>query len=72
MVEAELLIGHLRRQVQDMQHLVNYLESRQSVEADDYTYSHSKLRELVSSLKGLERFSQQRGSIHSLRAGWLN
>jgi hypothetical protein len=72
MVEAELLIGHLRRHVRDLQSLLNYLESRDAVRHEDYTYSHSKLRELISRLRGLEKFSEQRGTVHSLRAAWLN
>ena len=72
MVEAELLIGHLRRHVRSLQSLLNYLESRADVQYEDYSYSHSKLRELISSLKELERFSSQRGAAHSLRAAWLN
>ena len=72
MVEAELLIGHLRRQVRDLQSLLNYLESRPVVEQDDFSYSQTKLRELVSGLKELERFSSQRATVHSLRAAWLN
>lgn len=72
MVEAELLIGHLRRQVRNLQSLLNYLESRKIVQDEDYSYSHTKLRELIHGLKGLERFSSERGSAHSLRAAWLN
>ena len=72
MVEAELLIGHLRSQVRNLQALLNYLESRPQVERDDYSYSQVKLRELLKGLKGLERFSSQRGETHSLRAAWLN
>ena len=72
MVEAELLIGHLRRHVRDLQSLLNFLESRDAVRHEDYSYSHAKLRELIDNLKGLERFSGQRGTVHSLRAAWLN
>ncbi len=72
MVEAELLIGHLRRQVRNLQSLLNYLESRKTVQDEDYSYSHTKLRELIGGLKNLERFSSERGSVHSLRAVWLN
>ena len=71
-VEAELLIGHLRRHVRDLQSLLNYLESRDAVRHEDYTYSHAKLRELIGNLKGLERFSEQRGTVYGLRAAWLN
>ena len=72
MVEAELLIGHLRRQVRDLQSLLSYLENRQAVREEDYTYSHAKLRELIGALRGLEWFSQERSTVHSLRAVWLN
>ena len=72
MVEAELLIGHLRRHVRDLQSLLSYLESRDAVRYEDFRYSHAKLRELIGNLKGLERFSEQRGTVHGLRAAWLN
>ena len=72
MVEADLLIGHLRSQVRNLQSLLQYLDGRESVEHDDYSYSHGKLRELIGSLKELERFTSQRGAVHRLRAEWLN
>jgi hypothetical protein len=72
MVEAELMIGHLRKQVRNLQSLLHYLESRHTVGVEDYTYSHARLRELITSLRDLERFSSQRGTVHSLRAAWLN
>jgi len=72
MVEAELLISHLRRQMRDMQSLVNYLESRDRVAREDFSYSRSKLRELIAGLKDLERFSLQRATAHNMRAAWLN
>ncbi len=72
MVEADLLIGNLRQQVRNLQSLLNYLEGRQAVETDDYSYSHTRLQELIQDLKSLERFSLDRGRIHNLRAVWLN
>ena len=72
MVEAELLIGPLRSQVRNLQSLLNYLEGRSTVDPEDYSYSHSKLRELITRLQELERFSSQRGTIHRLWAAWLN
>jgi hypothetical protein len=72
MVEAELLIAHLRRQVRHLQSLLNYLESCDQVSHDEYSYSHARLRELITGLKELERFSLQRGTIHNMRAAWLN
>ena len=72
MVEAELLIGHLRGQVRHMQSLLNYLESRPQVAAEDFSYSTNKLRELIKRMKELERFSAQRGAVLQLRASWLN
>ena len=72
MVEAELLIGHLRRQVRDLQSLLNYLESRQLVEHDDYAYSHAKIRGLIRGLKDLQQFASERGATHALRALWLS
>ncbi len=72
MVESELLIGHLRRQVRNLQSLVNFLEGRQLLEREDYSYSQARLRELIGGLKELERFSLQRGTVHNLRAAWLN
>ena len=72
MVEAELLIGHLRSQVRNLQSLLNYLESRQHVEQDDHAYSQTKLREMIERLRKLEHFSSTRGAVHRLRAAWLN
>ena len=72
MVEAELLIGHLRSQVRNLQALLNYLESRSTVEHDDYSYSRVRLQELITGLRELERFSAQRQAAHRLRATWLN
>ena len=72
MVEAELLIGHLRRQVRNLQSLLNYLESREAVQDEEYAYSHTRLRELIGDLKALERFSLERGTVHNLRAVWMN
>ena len=72
MVEAELLIGHLRKQVRNLQSLLSYLENRDRVQHEDYAYSLVKLRELISGLRELEGFSSQRGEIHRLRAEWLN
>ena len=72
MVEAELLIGHLRGQVWNLQALVNYLESRERVEQEDFAYSQERLRQLIGGLKELERFSSQRGAVHRMRAEWLN
>ena len=72
MIEAELLIGQLRRQVQDLESLVNFLDGRDALAEDDYAYSHAKLRQLIESLRGLERFSTEREASHRLRAAWLN
>ncbi len=72
MVEAELLIGHLRKQVRNLQSLLSYLENRDTVQHEDYAYSRIKLRELIGGLKELEGFSSQRSGIHRLRVERLN
>ena len=72
MVEAELLIGHLRSQVRNLQSLLNYLESRNQVEQEDYACSQTKLQEMIGRLRELEHFSSKRGAVHRLRAAWLN
>ena len=72
MVEAELLIGHLRTQVRDLQSLLNYLESRHGVGPEEYGYSGERLRELIAQLRGLECFTLERGATHRLKAEWLN
>ncbi len=72
MVEAELLIGQLRSQVHNLQSLMNYLENRNVLGDEEYSYSHAKLRELIGGLRQLERFSSDRGTAHGLRAVWLN
>ncbi len=72
MVEAELLIGHLRNQVRHLQSLLHYLEARDAIESDDYSYSSQQLRELITRLRELERFSLERGTARHLQAEWLN
>ena len=72
MVEAELVISHLRSQLRNLQALLHYLEDREVVRDDDYAYSHGKLREVIGGLKELERFASQRGAMHRLRAEWVN
>ena len=72
MVESELLISHLRGQIRNLQSLLHYLEGREEVRGEDYSYSYAKLRELIDGLKSLERFSLQRGTAHNMRAAWLN
>jgi len=72
MVEAELLIGRLRRQVRDLQSLLNYLESREMVGREDYSYSRAKLREVIRRLRDVERWSSVRGGSSPLEAEWLN
>lgn len=72
MVEAELVIGHLRNHVRNLQTLLQYLERRQTAGHDDQTYSHSKLREVIGGLQTLARFASQRGAAHRLRAEWVN
>jgi len=72
MIEAELLIGHLRSQVRNLQSLLHYLEGREAVEEEDYTYSTYRLQEMIGHLKELERFSSQRCGRCVLRANWLN
>ncbi len=72
MVEAELLLGHLRRQVRSLQELLHYLERRPQAQPEDHSYSQVKLRELIRRLKELEHFSENRGSVYRMRAEWLN
>ena len=72
MMEAELLIGHLRSQVRNLQSLLKYLENRAVLDDEDYSYSHAKLYDLIGSLRNLERFSLDHGTMHNLRAVWLN
>lgn len=72
MVEAEFVICNLRGQVLNLQSMLNYLESREKVESEDFTFLHSKLREVVRQLKEMERFSSQRKSLPCLRAIGLN
>lgn len=69
MVEAEYLIGRLRNQVLDLQKLLQYLESREQVEREDFPLLHAKLREVIKQLKQTERYSSQRQSLPAI---WLN
>ena len=72
MVESEVLIAHLRRQVQDLETLVDYLESRQPVTTNTRVYSQAKLHALIIRLHELERFSRERGAAHHTRPAWWN
>ena len=72
MRESEFVICHLRSQVRDLQSLLNYLESREAVGFDEYSFLHTRLREVIGRLKEMQRFSLQRGEQHGLRAQWLN
>lgn len=72
MVEAEYVICHLRSQARDLQSLLNYLESREQVKNEDYSFLHTKLREVIKQLKEMERYSSQRKAMPSLKAVWLN
>ncbi len=72
MVEAEFVICHLRSQVRHLQSLLNYLESRDAVGYEDYSYTQTKLREVIGRLREMERFSSHRGASHLLQAQWVN
>ena len=72
MVEADLLIGHLRSQARELQSLLSYLENREGLRAEDYTYSQSKLCQLIRQLKELAQFSARHASAQQLQAHWLN
>lgn len=70
MVEAEFVIGNLRSQVRNLQSVLNYLESRDGVGCEDYSYLETKLREVIGRLKEMQRFSSGRGGAPLLRARW--
>lgn len=72
MVEAELVICHLRSQVRSLQSLLNYLENRDAVGHEEYGYVQATLRDVIERLKEMQRFSSERGEQHLLRAQWLN
>ena len=72
MVEAEYVICHLRSQARNLQAMLHYLESRETVASEDYSFLHTKLREVIKQLKGMERYSSQRKAIPCLRVVWLN
>ena len=72
MVEAEYMICHLRSQAHNLQVLLHYLESREKVEEQDYSFLHAKLRDAIKQLKEMERYSSQRKSMPCLKAVWLN
>ncbi len=72
MVESEVLIAHLRRQVQELQTLVDHLEHRRALETDTRAYSQAKLHLLITRLHELERFSRERVAAHSARPAWWN
>ena len=68
MVEAEFVICSLRGQAHSLQSIVHYLESREKLGHEDYSFLHTKLREVSKQLKEMERYSSQRGHPHGLRA----
>jgi hypothetical protein len=72
MVEAEYVVCHLRSQARNLQEMLHYLESRETVERGDYEFVHAKLREVIKQLKEMERYSSQRKSMPCLKAVWLN
>lgn len=72
MVEAEYVIGKLRNQARELQSLLNYLESRETVAGEDYVFLHTKLREVIQQLKETERYSFHGQTIPCLKAVWLN
>ncbi len=72
MMNTEWYILNLRAQVRNLQSLLNYLESREGMLAEDFAYSGEKLREVTKSLKELEERASRQGSRYLLSARWLN
>ena len=73
MIETDVVVSHLRSQSRNLQTLLCYLESRKGMTQEDYSYLNTKLQEVISRLKEMEKFSSQRGEIRSLRMHrWLN
>jgi hypothetical protein len=72
MVEAEFVISSLRSQTRSLQAMLNYLESRETVEHGDYEFLYTKLREVIKQLKETERYSSRRKMMPCLKAVWLN
>ncbi len=72
MVEAEIVISHLRGQVRDLEALLNYLESRDVVGREEYGYLNAKLHEVIGRLKEMRRSSSQHGARSVMHAPWLN
>ncbi len=72
MVHDEFFILNLRSHVRNLQALLNYLESCEVVDHDDYAYCREKLREVMKGLRELGDASSQRSAGRTLRAEWLN
>ncbi len=72
MTEAEFVICHLRSQVRDLQSLLSYLESREGIERDDYSFIQTKLHEVIRHLKKTAKLSSERSDASAFRATWLN
>ena len=68
MVETEFWFSHLRGQVRDLQSLLNYLESRETVVGEDYAFLHARLGEVIGRLKDMERWSARQSGASFLRA----
>lgn len=74
MVENEFFILHLRSGVHDLQALVNYLENREGVGYEEYSYSQARLQQVVKRLQELEKFYSKRLDPDMLQAQaqWVN
>ena len=57
MVEAEYVICHLRSQARNLQAMLDYLESRETVASEECSFIHTTLREVIQQLKAMERYS---------------
>ncbi len=71
MAEAEFVMTSLQTQMRELQSLVNYFESRESITGEDYRFIAERLQGLVTRLRSLEHYAYQRRGT-ALQAAWRN
>jgi hypothetical protein len=71
MEPEDLLIGRLQNYIRELQRLLDYLESREKLKDEDYSFSRVTLKNLMRNMKDSEGLSRNSGSGF-LMGNWLN
>jgi len=72
MGEADLVISQLRSQVNQLKELLSYIEKQGYAKEEDVSFINRQLKEIISQLKIMGKFSAQRGESYRFRSQWLN